>query len=85
MRILPVVSKSKGGRPPTAHPKRRVVGFRVDDSIGAIFDAALAAAAKEIPIGTTFTASDYLRGLFLRDAAVRGLTGDTAKKAKPKK
>jgi hypothetical protein len=63
------------------NPKRRQVGFRLDESIGDLFDAAVAAAATEAPVGTKYTASDYLRGLFLRDAAARGLTSN----AKPKR
>ena len=71
----------RGGRPPSQNPKRRVVGFRVDDSIGDLFDATFAAAAEEIPPGTTYTASDYLRGLFLKDAAARGLTQPSGAKS----
>jgi hypothetical protein len=75
----------RGGRPRSKNPKRRVVGFRVDDSIGDIFDAALAAAAEEAPLGSKFTASDYLRGLFLRDAAARRLTPEASAAPRPKK
>lgn len=64
------------GRPPAENPKRRQVGFRLDDSISDMFDAAVAQAAKEAPLGTKYTASDYLRGLFLKDAAARGISAN---------
>jgi hypothetical protein len=66
----------RSGRKPAENPKRRQVGFRLDNSIGALFDACVADAAKAAPIGSTYTASDYLRGLFLKDAAARGLVPD---------
>jgi len=49
------------------------VAFRLDPEQSAIFDAAVAEAAKDAPAGVDFTASDYLRGLFLTDAKARGL------------
>lgn len=64
----------RSGRQPAERPKNRQVGFRVDEALGVLFDAAVVEAAKEAPAGVNFTASDYLRGLFLRDAAARGLT-----------
>lgn len=45
----------------------------MDVGVGDQFDAAVAEAAKDAPPGVKFTASDYLRGLFLRDAEARGL------------
>lgn len=77
-----MASDARGGRPLAERPKRRQVGFRVDDALGELFDAAVEAAAKDAPAGMTFTASDYLRGLFLRDAEARGLTGAKTKPTK---
>lgn len=71
---------SKRGRPAVEKPKARQVGFRVDVELGKLFDAAVAQAATEAPIGSNFTQSDYLRGLFLKDAERRGLTKTAPRK-----
>ena len=65
--------KGRSGRPCVRSPKRRQVGFRLSEEEGASFDAAVSQAAIAAPPGVNFTASDYLRGLFLRDASARGL------------
>lgn len=64
----------RSGRQPAERTKSRQVGFRLDEVWGVLFDAAVAEAAREAPPGVNFTASDYLRGLFMRDAEARGLT-----------
>jgi len=63
----------RSGRPFADKRKGRQVGFRLDDDLSDAFNDAVRLAAAEMPLGAKFTQSDYLRGLFLRDAVARGL------------